>query len=213
MLMRTLIGIFAFLLLSSPGIHAGGLQPLADEALAEVVAQEGVQLTLRLRNNVNASNNPINCTGLLNPCRMGIEFSGREGIWLMLKDYYGFLEINDIRLESGLLPSTSTGYQDPDRFLSLAGDCLVAACDPRGLRAVRVSYPFSKGVGEYNDLNIFLNIGRVALEFDNASNPLEPGYMRDLASGSVLGFRMADSSALNAPSRSRFDGTAYVFGF
>lgn len=211
--MCRLTGVFAFLLMLTAGAHAGGLQPLADDALAEVVAREGVQLTLRLRNNVDADNNPINCSGVLNPCRMGIEFSGREGIWLMLKDYYGFLEINDVRLESGMLPTVSTGYQEADRFLSLSGDCLVAACDPRGLRAVRVSYPFSKGVGEYNDFNIFLNIGRVALEFDNASNPLEPGFMRDLASGSVLGFRMADSAALNAPSRSRFDGTAYVFGF
>jgi hypothetical protein len=205
--------LIAVALLACSNVHAGEMQQLTDDALADVVAQEGVQLTLRLRNNVDTANNPINCTGILNPCRMGIEFSGREGIWLMLKDYYGFLEINDIRLESGMLPSTSTGYQDPDRFLSLAGDCLITACDPRGLRAVRVSYPFNKGAGEYNDFNIFINIGRVALEFDNASNPLEPGYMRDAASGSVLGFRMSDSTALNAPSRSRFDGTAYVFGF
>lgn len=211
--MKRLICLFSVALLAAGNACAAGLQPLNDEALAEVVAQEGVQLTLRLRNNVDTANNPINCTGILNPCRMGIEFSGREGIWLMLKDYYGFLEINDIRLESGMLPSTSTGYQDPDRFLSLAGDCLITDCDPQGLRAVRVSYPFNKGAGEYNDFNIFLNIGRVALEFDNASNPLEPGYMRDAASGSVLGFRMSDSTALNAPSRSRFDGTAYVFGF
>ena len=211
--MSRLMCAVALVLLLSPAVKASEMQPLADEALAQVVAQEGVQLTLRLRNNVDAGNNPINCSGILNPCRMGIEFSGRNGIWLMLKDYYGFLEINDIRLESGELPSVSTGYQDPDRFLSLGGNCLVAGCDPRGLRAVRVSYPLNKGAGEYNDLNIFMNVGRVALEFDNASNPLEPGYLRDAASGSVLGFRMSDSTALNAPSRSRFDGTAYVFGF
>lgn len=211
--MKRLICLFSVALLACGNACAGGLQPLNDDALADVVAQEGVQLTLRLRNNVDTANNPINCTGILNPCRMGIEFSGREGIWLMLKDYYGFLEINDIRLESAELPSTFTGYEDPDRFLSLSGTCLLTGCDPRGLRAVRVSYPFNKGAGQYNDFNIFLNIGRVALEFDNASNPLEPGYMRDAASGSVLGFRMSDSTALNAPSRSRFDGTAYVFGF
>ncbi|MDX5327769.1 MAG: hypothetical protein LPK06_03135 [Marinobacter sp.] len=190
-----------------------GMEPMEDASLAAVSAQEGVQLTLRLRNNVDSGMSPINCSGQLNPCRMGIEFSGREGIWLMLKDYYGFLEINDIRLESIEMPSTPTSHADPDRFLALDGvTCLVPGCDPGGLPAVRVSYPYSKGIGQYNDLNLFMNIGRVALEFDSADG-LTPGYMRDVASGSVLGFRMADSASLNAPSRSRFDGTAYVYGF
>lgn len=193
---------------------ASALEPMTDDSMAEIAGQEGVQLTLRLRNNVDVNNQPIGCTGLLNPCRMGIEFAGREGVWLMLKDYYGFLEINDVRLESAMLPGVSTGYADPDRFRSLSGACLIAGCSPNGLRAVRVFYPFSKGVGEYNDFNLFVNLGRAALEFDNtATSPATPGYMRDAASGSVLGFRMADSAALNAPSRSRFDGNAYVFGF
>ena len=186
------------------------MEPMEDEQLAMVRGQEGVQLTLRLRNNVAANGTPINCSGLLNPCRMGLEFSGRAGIWLMLKDYYGVLAINDIRLEGDLLPAANTGYQDASRFTNTAGSCLIAGCDPRGLQAVRVTYPFSKAVGEYNDFTLLMNIGRTALEFDNGATP---GYMRDAAAGSVLGFRMADSSSLNAPSRARFDGVAYVFGF
>jgi hypothetical protein len=186
------------------------LEPMADEQLSSVMAQEGVQLTLRLRNNVDSNGSPIGCSGLLNPCRMGLEFSGREGIWLMLKDYYGVLAINDIRLEGDLLPSTNTGYQNASRFLGTDGSCLITGCDPRGRQAVKITYPFSKALGEYNDFTLLMNVGRTALEFDSGTTP---GYMRDAASGSVLGFRMADSTQLNAPSRARFDGTAYVFGF
>lgn len=187
------------------------MEAIEDHELASVTGAEGVQLTLRLRNNIDATGNPIDCSGILNNCRMGLEFSGRQGIWLMLKDYYGSLAINDIRLEGDLLPSTNTGYQNPDRFLGTNGGCLID-CDPRGLQAVKISYPFSKALGEYNDFSLLMNIGRTALEYDDPLTST-PGYMRDLATGSVLGFRMADSRALNAPSQSRFDGAAYVFGF
>jgi len=205
-----MLRLFLSSILLSASAAAFSMEPMEDEQLAMVLGQEGVQLTLRLRNNVAENGSPIGCSGFLNPCRMGIEFSGREGIWLMLKDYYGVLAINDIRLDGDVLPSVNTGYQDSSRFTSTAGGCLIAGCDPRGLQAVRITYPFSKGVGEYNDFTLLMNVGRTALEFDNGATP---GYMRDAASGSVLGFRMADSSALNAPSRARFDGAAYVFGF
>lgn len=203
------------ILLASHTVFA--LEPVGDDELAAITGAEGMQLSLRLRNNIDASSSPINCTGNLNGCRMGLEFSGREGIWLMLKDYYGALEINDIRLDGDVLPDTATSYADPDRFRALTdgdadgqGDCLLDGCTPSGLQAVRVSYPASKAPGEYNDLNLLMNIGRTALEFDDGATP---GYMRDAADGSVLGFRMADSAALNAPSRSKFMGDAHVFGF
>lgn len=209
--------LLAAALIATHTAHA--LEPVSDDELASVTGAEGIQLTLRLRNNIDASGVPRGCTGNLNGCRMGLEFSGREGIWLMLKNYYGNLEINDIRMEGDVLPPDPTPYANPDRFRSLTdsdssdgndGDCLVSDCDPSDLQAVRISYPFSKGDGEYNDLNLLVNIGRVALEFDDGTTP---GYLRDAASGSALGFRMADSEALNAPSRSKFIGEAYVFGF
>lgn len=191
----------------------GALEPVSDEELAAVHGMEGIQLTLRLRNNLDAEGNPMGCTGLLNPCRMGLEFSGREGIWLMLKDYYGQIEINDIRLEGALLPTANTGFFDAGRFRGLSGECLVDDCNPAGGAAVRIFYPTDRAAGRYDDMHLLMNIGRTALEFDDGGDPMVPGYMRDQAGGSVLGFRMADSSALNAPSRARFDGEAYVFGF
>ncbi|MEE4250499.1 MAG: hypothetical protein V2I38_07910 [Alcanivoracaceae bacterium] len=189
---------------------AFSMEPLEDDGLAMISGSDGVQLTLRLRNNVDSDGNPMGCSGFLNPCRLGMEFSGRDGIWLMLKDYYGFLSINDMRLESGVLPSAWTGHQDASRFEGIDGSCLLTGCDPRGSQAVRISYPMFKAVGEYRDFSLLVNIGRTALEFSDISTP---GYMKDAATGSALGFRMADSNALNAPSGARFDGTAYVFGF
>jgi hypothetical protein len=195
------------------GCNAQAMEQLDDGDLSAISGAEGVQLTLRLRNNVDSAGNPMGCSGILNPCRMGLEFSGREGIWLMLKDYYGVLAINDIRLESAILPVGNTVHVDFSRFL--ANDdttCLIAGCNPAGMLAVRVTYPFSKAAGQYEDFSLLVNIGRTALEYDDSITST-PGYMRDNATGSVLGFRMADSQALNAPSRSRFDGAAYVFGF
>lgn len=214
--MKTIIPKSLFLILLCP-FSAMAMEPVDDAQLSRITGQQGAQLTLQLRNNVDENLAPMGCTGLLNPCRMGIEFAGREGIWLMLKDYYGYLEINDIRLTSSTLPTTATAFANTQRFLSQGATpaCLIAGksvanCLPTGSLAMKVSYPASGAVGTYNDFNLFMNIGRTALEFDDGATP---GYMRDAANGSVLGFRMSDSTSLNAPSRSKFMGDAYVFGF
>lgn len=201
---------FVALLLFAGVSVAGEMSPLDDDALGNITGAEGVQLTLRLRNNVDESGGPIGCSGLLNPCRMGLEFSGRDGIWLMLKDYYGVLEVNDIRLDGSDLPATNTSYWNSERFKGTDGSCLLVGCNPAGLTAVKISYPFNKDPAQYEDVKLFLNIGRVALEFDQAATP---GYLRDAASGSVLGFRASDSTALNSAASFRLDGEAYVFGF
>lgn len=203
------------LLLPLTGLKAESLRPLDDGEMASIAGQagQGVQLTLMLRNNVDDAGNPMGCTsGGLNPCRMGFEFSARDGIWLMLKDYYGELQINDLRIDNATLPGSNTSHFDASRFLSVQGNCLISSCNPAGLLSLRTWYPFNKTVGVYNDLNLFTNIGRVALEYDDTVNNI-PGYMQDAASGSVLGFRATDSQALNAPANMRFEGEAYVFGF
>lgn len=187
------------------------MQPLDDESMADISGRSGIQLTLRLRNNVSEVGTPIGCSGTPNPCRLGLEFADRGGIWLMLKDYYGSFSINDIRLEGTTLPAIYSGYQDGSRFLANdQSTCLIAGCDPRGQQALNIFYPGNKAPGVYNDLTFFVNVGRVALEFDDGATS---GYLRDAATGSVLGFRAADSSALNAPNRARIEGNAYVYGF
>lgn len=202
-----LIRLPLLLLLSFP-IYA--MEPLVEEEMSSIYGQEGVIFDVDFQNNVNDSGDPINCAGNLNPCRFGLEFADREGIWLMFKEFYGTLRIAGMRVDVDFLPEDWTGFEDVDRFKDTSGGCLIESCDPRGRTALKITYPENKGVGVYDDLRTFFNIGRTALEFDSGPTP---GYDRDVASGSFLGYRLSDSSGANAEARARFVGTGYVFGF
>lgn len=193
---------------------------LDDAELAGVSGRHGVLLNISLRNNVNASGTPSGCTLVINtpnPCRLGLEFAARGGVWLMLKEYYGTLEIKDMRLDAGFLPQTTTAYADASRFRDASNNCLilVAGCTPRSTSTtnfpvVKVTYPNADTPATYDDLHSFLNIGRAWLEFDNGATP---GYQRDTSSNSVFGVRMSDSRGLNHAADMRLKGTGYVFGF
>lgn len=187
------------------------MQAMDESEMEGVVAQQGIMFDIRSRNNVDAANNPIGCAGILNPCRVGLEFTARAGKWLMLKDYYGTLEIDSLRLDAAFLSASSSVYFDSSRFLAADGlTCLVSGCNPSGAPGIMFTYPVNKAAGVYNDLTTFLNIGRVAIEFDSG---LTPGYMRDVNTDSVLAFRASDASAANASMQMRFDGRAIVYGF
>ena len=187
------------------------MQVLDESEMGGVIAQQGIMFDIRSRNNVDASNNPIGCAGILNPCRVGLEFTARAGKWLMLKDYYGTLEIDSLRLDAAFLSSASSPYFDSSRFLAADGvTCLVTLCNPSGAPGIMFTYPRNKADGVYSDITTFLNIGRVAIEFDSG---LTPGYMRDVNTGSVLAFRASDASAVNASMQMRFDGRAIIYGF
>lgn len=214
--MRIMLCALAALLLAGMAKAAEeGLVALDEQELSSINAQQGILLNLNLRNNVSASNTPIGCTvavGTPNPCRVGLEFAARNGVWLMLKEFYGTLQLNDLRLDVALLPSMSTGYQDTTRFQDTSGGCLIASCNPNGKTAIKLTFPGTDTASTYSDFLSFLNIGRLWLEFDTAA-PVTPGYMRDTTLNSAAGMRLSDSSALNASARMRFLGTAYVYGF
>ena len=209
LLMRSLTLMLMLMLVVT---NAWSMQPLSNNELAAVIGQEGVIFDLSLANNVDENNEPIGCTGLLNPCRFGLEFADREGIWLMLKEYYGTLELTGMNVVVGFLPDSYTGFQDPNQFHDTDGECLIDSCDPREMPALLVRYPENKGVGVYEDMKIFFNIGRASLEYDDPVTST-PGYHRDVATGSFLGYRISDSSGPNESARARFRGTAYVYGF
>lgn len=200
-------------LLLSGQLLAAGLQPLEDTELGAISGGDAIQLTVRLRNNVDATNTPIGCIpGTLNPCRLGLEFTDREGKWLMLKEFYGTIAIEDARMQGGFLSDNNSSYRDTDRFLAAdEATCLLSGCNPNGQAAIMLTYPNAKSAGEYNDMTTFLNIGRMALEFDvDASTP---GYMVDNNSGSALAIRMSDSGSVNGAAQMRFDGSAMIYGF
>lgn len=218
--MRTAIALLAALACTG-AVHAAapeapGLAPLSDAEMQDVSGQQGVLFDITLRNNVSATNTPIGCTvaiGTPNPCRVGLEFAARAGVTLMLKEFYGTLEVNDLRLDAGFMPATNTIYYNPARFRDAAGTDLIAGANPASDAAILFTYPGADAQGTYNDLLSFMNIGRTWLEFDTTVAPITPGYNRDTSLDSVLGVRLADSSALNAAARMRFLGTGYVYGF
>lgn len=197
-----------------------GLTTLDDHELSGINGQQGVLINLNFRNNVDGSNTPIGCTpvvGSPNPCRLGLEFAARAGKWVMLKEYYGTLQIRNLRMDAGLLPATPTAYANTTRFQDGSGNCLLVGapgCSPVNLPAVLMSYPDADAPAVYDDLLSFLNIGRVWIESDTAVEPAGTrGFDRDTTLNSMMGVRMSDSSALNAAARMRFRGTAYVYGF
>ena len=206
MLMR-IVSLTLLAMVSAPLV---AMEPLDDATLSDVRGQQGVIFDIALDNNLDTSGNPINCTGSLNPCRFGIELADQEGVWLMLKEFYGRMEFTGLTFELGFLPEIATGFGDADRFRDTEGNCLIQNCHPRGELALKVSFPENNRAGVYEDLRVLFNIGRVALEFDNGTTP---GFDRDVAAGSFLGYRLSDSSAPNAEARARFNGNAYVFGF
>ncbi len=185
--------------------------PLNDNELQSVTGGDAIQLTLRLRNNVGEDNAPdIACGGTPDPCRMGLEFVAREGNWLVLKEFYGSLAIEDVRLEGAYLSNSGSSYRDLSRFEDADGNCLLSPCNPDGLPAIQMDYPFAKGPGEYRDMHTFLNIGRMAVEVDDGATP---GFMLDNNPGSALAFRMSDSASANGDMQMRFDGRAFLYGF
>lgn len=193
-----------------------GMTALNEAELSSVSGQEGVMISLNFRNNLNADNSPKGCTvvdNTPNPCRLGFEFANRAGTWLMLKEFYGTFQIKEIRMDAGTLPA-ATSYANPDRFKDGAGVCIIAGCNPSGKPTVIFSYPGADARGTYDDFLSFLNIGRVWLENDTDVEPAGTrGFQRDTTPNSMLGVRMSDSSALNAPAKMRFRGTGYVYGF
>lgn len=223
------LALAALLWISAPAI-AQDMAPLTESELAAVSGQQGVLINLFLRNNVNANNAPIGCSAptsvtatslATNACRLGLEFGGalNAGKWLMLKEFYGTFQVKDLRMDGAPLPATNTSYWNPDRFdindgvAGCSTTPLLPACNPKGLSAMKFTYPGADAAGTYDDFLSFLNIGRVWLESDiTGTNPV-PGYQLDTSLKSFLGVRMSDSRKINEPAHMRFVGTGYVYGF
>ena len=226
--------LYLLLLLISGVIKANDLSPMKDEEMGAITGQNAIQLSVKLHNNVEVQDNNhvagAHCTpdaSGYSPCRLGMEFVDKERNWLVMKQFYGYLNLTDIRLEGVSLPSSNTAYYDPDRFKRADGTCLIAGtCNPRALAAIEMSYPSSKGSGEYQDMQTFLNIGAMVVERNNpgasysdAANPHRPdavadyGFMRDETAGVANAFRISDSSGPNANMQVRFDGSTLIYGF
>ncbi len=227
--------------------------PIDDGQLQAITGQSGVSLGLELDINVQDSNDdglvdlngqdflPIaDCgtgdftSGTAGSCRLALNFANRSNEWLVLKDFYGSLRIDNLYLDGGYLSDAgnSPSSYDPKKFLASDGTtCLV---DPSGndcgangappayfddLAAIVVSMPgvydgtqftpasydSSTGLSSgYDSLVMGLTIGGMSVEYGST------GYLQnDL--GSFIGVKIGDNNSPYAGAD--IQGRAYVFGF
>lgn len=204
-------------MLSAP-LLASELLALDDSELSGVTGQEGIALDVELRINTDASGAPLaslnDCSGVGNPCTLAVQFNNRlggGGEWLVLKDTYGLLRINNLWLDAGETPLLSSLYPNPRRFLNQDGSaCLTGQgsapnCTANGLPALTMTFPGTVGVFE-TDVNWSLNIGRMAVQY--GAEGFLPGNDNNR---SFVGIRIDDRIYDNA--RIDIDGSVSLIGF
>lgn len=186
------------------------LESMAEAEMSTVTGQEGIALDLQFGVNMEPDTNGDfviapglgGCSGNVE-CRLALEFEGRPGKWLVIKDYFGYMEFNSLQLDAATLPGGSSPHADATPFQDEGGSCILAGCNPNGLPALQVGYPSVQPAG--HDFGMYLNMGRVAAEFGAT------GYLLDNASGSVLGFRATDVAG--GAATMDIDGQMYIYGF
>lgn len=213
--MRVVPMLFAAIGFVAMPASSPALEPLDDAHMADVVAREGVAMDLTLRWNAQWSGGavtPINCptsaqvTNGTPDCRLALQFNDRTDTWLVLKEYYGVIQLNAVQLDAARTPAGPSGLCDTD--------CQVrwpAGVSPYNKPSLQFSYR-RDGIAEnsayYGDSALFLNASRVTAEFG------AQGYLDDAVSGSALGLRMADGpNGSNGPAQIRFDGQMQIFGY
>jgi hypothetical protein len=223
------VALLVVSLLTSAGSVAGALESLGDEALADVSGREGIAVDMDLYLNSNpasgvSNGQPLaslaNCSGIGNGCRIALQFNNRlnaGGEWLVLKDVYGSMLIRNLFIDGAFSQLAPSSYADSSRFLNGAGVCLPNPAVAAGSCAsavldkpmLQMSFQSVNAVGgNYTtfepDLQLHLNIGRVAVEYGAT------GYNSD-ARGSFMGVLISDTQQLRA--RADIDGRVFLTGF
>lgn len=249
---KILYGV-AIALVSSYMPALADMTPIDDGQLQTITGQSGIALGLELDINVVDINEDglvdlngpdfqtiQDCgsgdftSGVAGTCRLALNFANRPGEWLVLKDYYGSVRIDNLYLDGGHLSDAgnATSSYDPDKFLDSDGStCLV---DPSGndcgadgvppayfddLAAIVVSMPGSYNGNQftptgydssngqssgYDSLTMGLTIGGMSVEYGVS------GYSQNQL-GSFIGVKIADNNSPYAGAD--VQGQAYVFGF
>lgn len=212
----------ALLMLLPINSLAVGLQPLDEEALGNVTGKEGIALDFELRQNADANGNPLaslnNCSGVGNPCLLAVQFNERTdlgGEWLVIKDFYGVMRLNDLWLDGENTPGSASGYANANVFRK-GVDCLLigsneTSCIPNNVPALMMHFPGTYAAFE-DDIELFLNIGRMSVQYGAA------GFLPANDDGkSFLSLRISDlrtsSGVPNPPAVIDIDGGIKLIGF
>ena len=180
-----------------------GMEPLDRSEMDEVRGQEGIAVEMELRANADAEGQPLNpdCATSLAPtdCRLALQFTGREDEWIVLKGFYGAVNIPEAHIDSATTPPAATTHEDLSRFEDEQGVPLLAT--PHDLPVLQVSFP--------EDIEIWnLTISGASIEYDDGSTP---GFERNEL-GSFLGVEISNTIP-DQPARITAEGKAYIYGF
>ena len=228
------------LILLSLSLRGYALEPLGEQAMADISGQSGIALDFSLQLNFDnaLTDTPhslwnekslcdsSNATGDT-ACRLALQFNNRDTEWAVLKGMYGIMELNNVYVD-GDTQTDSSDYQDPRRFYDESGECLAnsaadGGCGGEGLNAMVLSFGSaddgSTQVGSisYEENVVFgLVITSIGVEYDTGSGPsLSPGYNNNNLEG-FAGVKFGDVSDGvygNAPATADIDGRLYVSGF
>lgn len=214
----SMAAVLGSVVLASPVL---AMESLGDSEMATATGQEGIALQFELRINADQFGNALTPTnvgdrGLLvvNPgdftncgsttnfsstgCRQAIKYANQDnggGEWLVLKNFYGRLNMPLIHIDSGYTPAAATSYVDLNRFKDRNGVPLLAS--PNNIPVVNFSYP--------QEIELSLTVGGISMEHGAT------GYL-NADSSSVGGLKISNSEP-NMPAVIDLQGTIGVFGF
>lgn len=99
-----------FLAWVAGSVHA--MQSLPDAEMAAVGAQAGIAITLEFRINALANGDPDPCPAVADAdtCRLALSGGDRRGFWVVMKDYYGIIKLNNTRIDATDAPSATTDW-------------------------------------------------------------------------------------------------------
>lgn len=185
------------------------LEPMNTTELADITGREGINIALELRINTDENGDPItsganytNCGSTTNfsstGCRLALQYANRlagGGEWVVLKNFYGRINIPSIYLDASRTPAASTAYQDLDRFRDEDGVPLLSS--PNDVPAVAFTFP--------RGIELELNAG-LAVEFGAT------GYLNNTASTPYMSVKVANTNP-NLPAQLTVEGTMRWYGF
>lgn len=231
------------LLVALPAVtFANGMRTLSDAELSEVSGREGVVISFDYYLNSEKSNDKATDGQILGTycgasnlnCRFTWQIAGRgdgeqgsyAGEWLVYKDGYASLSVNELSLDAAFLGEAgmpawvddafvagNTRFQDVDGNCLLEGGCTVA--NMMLTPALRTHYsntggnynPLDGTTTGYSDVLLGMHIGGLAVEYDAGA---VPGYNRN-EQGSFMGLSIRDNNGPRAGIA--FGGDFYMYGF
>lgn len=179
--MRATLALVLTLLASAVPAADTAMQPLSEDALADVRGQAGIAMDLEWRLNADASGNPIPCptVGSATDCRLALSFAERQGMWIVMKDYRGMVRLRNIWIDAANLPAGWTTHT----VNGTSQSPYLAGYDPRGKPAIQLTagnwatalaggataFNTYLNSNAYNELTVSMNVARLSGEYNCAA--------------------------------------------